>query len=579
MRKNALKSTFAMMFFMVNFTACSVEGESSSSLEFAVNPSGSASATAGQIYNLLVGEIYSSYGEIDKSLSFYMKVVKENNSPEVAQRVTELAAQANDNESALLAAQQWNKASPDSFDAHQHLALLNIRLDKPETAVKDLLWIQKHLDKKKKHGVAFVASLVSFETNKESAYKAFKLFAQQSGEPNEANLALAALAINAGDFDGVLEAVSASRKSSKQAIKDRANLYYAKAMMSLNREKEAITEMKAAVKSSSNADLKLEYARLLVLAGEHGEAEMLFKQLYRDHPNNADILYTLGLLYIDMERFTDAQPLFVKLTKMPNMAKNGEVHYFLGKIYEEQGQYENALLEYGNAENTELYKEAKVSKTKLIFKEKGLASAREYLQKRIESAEGEEEAISLLLVDGELLYKEKKYEEALKSYQRILDLKPNDVDGLYSRSLVYSQLGNIKDAERDLLKILKDAPDNVTALNALGYSLVVATTRFEEARKYIAKALKLEPDDPAIIDSMGWVEYHIGNLVEAEKLLRKAYKNLPDAEVASHLIEVLSKTGKTEEAKILLSDMLKKHPKDEKLLAVKKKLPQLDASK
>lgn len=569
------KRIFVVLFFAASFVACSADGETTSALQLSGS---SSSAVSRQVYNVLLGEMYGAQGAIEESLSHYMKVVKENDSPDIAKRVTELASRSSNNENALTAAQQWGKLNPDSVDAHQYLALLNIRLDKPEDAAKELLWIQKYLDKKKKHGFAFVASLVSFESNKKSAYKAFKLFVKQSGNPDEASLALAALAINAGNFEDVLEAVAESRKSPNAKIKERANLFYAKAMMNLDREKEAIKELEPVIKTTKNAELKLEYARLLVLAGKHDEAQILFKELYKEYPENADILYTLGLLYIDMKRFSDAEPLFIKLTKMPANGKSGEVHYFLGKVYEEQGRFDDALREYGKAEDTGFYQEAEISKAKLIFKEKGLAEARKYLQQRIESAEGEDEAISLLLVDGQLLYEAKQYKDSLKSYQKVLDMKPDDFDGLYSRSLVYSQMGDIKNAEKDLLKILKDSPDNITALNALGYSLVVYTTRFEEARKYIQQALKLQPDDPAIIDSMGWVEYHIGNLPEAEKLLRKAYSRLQDAEVASHLIEVLSKSGKVSEARELLKKMLEKHPKDEKLLAVQKKLPQLGAS-
>ena len=563
--------------FVFMLTACSIDGEADTETSLPVNvvTYTSSSTLAQQVYNVLLGEMYGRYGDIDTSLSYYMKVIKENNSADVAKRVTALASKGNKNKSAMVAAEEWAKVSPDSVDAHQYLALLNIRTKKPEAAAKELLWIQQYLDKKNKHGFAFVASLISFEADKDVAYQAFKIFSKQSGKPDEAGLALAALALNAGKFEDVIEATSSIRKSKNQKIKDKANIYYAKAMMSLDREVEAAKVLKPIVASSENADLKLEYARLLILAEKYEEARKVFNTLYKNHPDNVDILYTLGLLYFDMKNFSDAQPLFEKLAKLPNTKKSDEAQYFLGKIYAEQGDYTGALAAYSKAEDTEFYQEAEISKTKLILEKEGLAAAKKYLQGRIDNSDDDEEIISLLLVEGQILYQKKMYDDALKSYKKILDLKPDDFDGLYSRSLVYSQMGDIKNAEKDLKQILSSTPDNVTALNALGYSLAVYTKRYDEAKKYISKALKLRPDDPAIIDSMGWIEYRSGNLEAAEEQLRKAYKGLPDPEVASHLIEVLFKRGKVTEAQKLLTEMLKKHANDENLISVQKKLADL----
>lgn len=580
MQKFISERALIILLTATSMVACSTKEKSADHQKTipVITISDSSNPMARQVFNALLGEMYSFYGDTDKSLTYYMKVMKENNSTNITKRITELASRANKNSNALTAAELWAKNNQNSIDAHQYLALLNIRMEKPEAAAKELLWIQQYLDKKNKHGFAFAASLVSFETNKEMAYKAFKLFGKQSGKPDEASLALASLAINAGNFEDVLDAVAVARKSKDRNIKERANLLYAKAMMSLDRETEAINELRPIIDVSKNTALKIEYARLLVLAKQYDEAQKLFHQLYQAHPDNIDIIYTLGLLYIDMQRFDDALPLFSKLSKMPDAEKSAESHYFLGKIYDAQGHYEEAISEYSKAENTSLFQEAEISKTKLILKEKGLATAKDYLNKRVESAEDEEERLSLLLLKGQILYQEKQYPDSLAAYQKVLKLKPNDFDGLYSRSLVYSQMGDIKKAEKDLKKILLTSPDNVTALNALGYSLAVYTTRYEEARNYISKALKLQPEDPAIIDSMGWIEYRSGNLKKAEKLLRKAYKALPDPEVAGHLIELLSKTGKTNEAQTILNEMLKKHPDDKNLTAVQKKLSQLEAS-
>jgi Flp pilus assembly protein TadD len=125
--------------------------------------------------------------------------------------------------------------------------------------------------------------------------------------------------------------------------------------------------------------------------------------------------------------------------------------------------------------------------------------------------------------------------------------------------------GDLALLESDLRFILEREPDNAMALNALGYTLADRTTRFSEAKALIEQAHQLDPNDPAIIDSLGWVNYRLGNLTEAERLLRKALKQFPDQEVAAHLGEVLWAQGKQKEARQVWRDALKAQP-DSKIL-------------
>ncbi len=120
-------------------------------------------------------------------------------------------------------------------------------------------------------------------------------------------------------------------------------------------------------------------------------------------------------------------------------------------------------------------------------------------------------------------------------------------------------------AEEDLRQVLKYQPNNANALNALGYTLADRTDRFEEAYDLITQALNIEPSNPAILDSMGWVQYRLGNYEEAELRLREALKAFPDDEIAAHLGEVLWVTGETEQAEIIWQQGLEINP-DSKII-------------
>ena len=115
------------------------------------------------------------------------------------------------------------------------------------------------------------------------------------------------------------------------------------------------------------------------------------------------------------------------------------------------------------------------------------------------------------------------------------------------------------------MQVIQDNPDHADALNALGYTLADQTSRYDEALEYIERALALKPDNAAILDSMGWVQYRLGNNLDALRYLRRALELQPDAEIAAHLGEVLWVTGDREEALRVWEASLAQNP-DDKLL-------------
>ena len=125
------------------------------------------------------------------------------------------------------------------------------------------------------------------------------------------------------------------------------------------------------------------------------------------------------------------------------------------------------------------------------------------------------------------------------------------------RALLSEQLNNFTATEKDLRFVLSRDPQNVTALNALGYTLTNNSSRFEEALALIRQAISLRPDDGAIIDSLGWVQYHLGDWRSAIKNLERAFEILPDDEVAAHLIEVYWKNGDFYKARRLIKQLEK----------------------
>ena len=147
--------------------------------------------------------------------------------------------------------------------------------------------------------------------------------------------------------------------------------------------------------------------------------------------------------------------------------------------------------------------------------------------------------IKSYLAQGEILRGEGRYKEGVEMYSRALQQKRDDTTLLYARGLMAEKVDRLDMTEADLLKVISKEPDNADALNALGYTLADRTSRFKEAQEYIRRAAALVPDDPAILDSLGWVSYRLGEMDEALKWLSKAFEMLEDAEIAAHYGEVL----------------------------------------
>ncbi len=181
-------------------------------------------------------------------------------------------------------------------------------------------------------------------------------------------------------------------------------------------------------------------------------------------------------------------------------------------------------------------------------------------------------AIQLYLIEVETLSANNQGDKAWNVLQQALQQYPDDLNLLYTRAMQAEKRNDLAQMEKDLRTIIKRDPDNAMALNALGYTLSDRTTRYAEAKALIEQAHRISPEDPAVLDSLGWVNYRMGNLDEAERLLRQALERFPDQEVAAHLGEVLWANGKQREAKQVWGKFLKEQPDSPTLRGTIKRL-------
>ncbi|MGZ5131967.1 MAG: tetratricopeptide repeat protein, partial [Caldimonas sp.] len=191
--------------------------------------------------------------------------------------------------------------------------------------------------------------------------------------------------------------------------------------------------------------------------------------------------------------------------------------------------------------------EVQSRRASLLAKQGKLAEGRQLIRRLPEQTTAD--ARAKFVAEAELLREAKQWGEASKVLAQANKAYPDDTDLLYEQAMTEEKLNHLDEMERLLRRVIELKPNHHHAYNALGYSLAERKIRLPEARALIQKALELSPGEPFITDSLGWVEYRLGNRDEAIRLLRVAYQARPDPEIAAHLGEVLWSTGQAEEAR------------------------------
>ena len=304
----------------------------------------------------------------------------------------------------------------------------------------------------------------------------------------------------------------------------------------------------------ANQELRLQYARLLGSEGDYTDAREQFALLLEVDPTNPELLSTAALLDFELEFFDAAQLKFEQLIALGE--RPDEAHYYIGRIEMSRDRYPEAIESFAQVGPSREFRDAKARAASLLADTAFASDIRDFFEAQRRAFPGNAEQLFLLEADALRDWDG----EALKAYDRGLTAFPRSFSLLYGRAMVHEADGELTAMETDLRRILEQDPNHAATLNALGYTLTNHTERYEEAADLIERALALSPGDPAILDSLGWVYYKLGQLAQSEALLRQAHQAFPDPEVAAHLGEVLWIQGKQIEARDIWLDGLSRAP-------------------
>ncbi|MGM0412183.1 MAG: tetratricopeptide repeat protein [Pseudomonadota bacterium] len=521
-------------------------------------PAATTGISADVLYDLLVAELAGQFRQLEVASVHYLRAARTSGDPAVAGRATAVALFAGDEADAREAAGLWVEAAPTDTRARQTLAGLLIRAGERDEAVVQIEALLEQGDEEVDFDA--IGRLLQSRGHREEALAVMGELVERHPDNATIRFARARLAHRLGAHDQALESVERvleERPDWSAALLLRATAQRARA----GDPRAALEDLEAAVADHpDHRGLRLTYARYLVDSGEVEAAREQFGRLAEDDPDDPEVRFALGLLALEQGDWADAEDHFEQLT---DTERAGEAAYYLGMALEEQDETEEALKAYRRVRGGQHALDARIRAAWLMAEGGDLVAARHYLQAAKPEERGE--AIRLALAEGRLLVRHGHHEAAMEVYDAALEEFPDHGELLYGRAMAAAELGRVERVETDLRRLLQQDPEHAHALNALGYTLTEQTDRYAEARDYIERALELEPDDPNILDSMGWVEYQLGNLAEAEEWLRRAWEAAPGPEIAAHLGEVLWERGQEEEARQIWEEGLEAEPDAEVL--------------
>jgi tetratricopeptide (TPR) repeat protein len=512
------------------------------------------------LYQMLLGEIAGQRGDLKLATDAYADLAEKTRDARVAKRGAEIAIYARQGAQAKALAELWVELDPTAIKARQTLVsvLVNAgRLTEARPHLEALLKMQEA-----RVGEAFMQlhTLLYRHKDKKAVLDLVTELAARYPLLAEAQMAVAQAAWNAGQQAAALRALD-------EALRLKPGWETAAMFRGQVLQKDGEAAVLAfwedfLAKYPKAMEVRLAYAKLLARAGKYGEAKQAFEQLRQDQPDNADTYFAIGLLALQMDDL-DAAEASLKDALARGYQEEGQVKLYLGQVEENRKRYEAALQWYQGVERGPHYLAARLRAAQALAKMGRLDEARALLHAYVASRK--EEQVEIIQTEAQLLRDARRYQEAFDVLSQGIEKLPATPELLYDRAMAAEKLGNLDVLERDLRKLIELQPKHAHAYNALGYTLADRTNRLAEAIELIHQALKLMPDDPFILDSMGWVLFKDRRLDEAETYLRRAFASRPDPEIAAHLGEVLWVKGNRAEAGRVWQGALQAHPDNEVL--------------
>lgn len=527
----------------------------------------------------------------------------------LAERATRMAHELGLTDLGLEAVERWRTLAPDDTRAHWFAGVFHTRKGRVDRAVEafDRL-IASAASEEPGSALALVVEALASEPDTADATRIMQRLTERYPDTAEGHFGLARLALRSGNFELALENAATATELDPEWVD--AQLLHARTLLTAGRIERSLELAAALADEHDAAEVQLQYAELLLSAGRSEQAEMRLEALLDENPGMPEAIRALGFLKLTTERYDEARQHFNTLRGHDDY--RNEAFYYLGRIAEQREAYLQAtrsysrvtegtnaveaqvrtalitlaqmndldgalrhLEEFGNA-NPRFSSDMLLARGQLLLEagepERAMQVLEDALAERPDDDALEQAHVQMHVILARNAAGNGRTEDALAWVDTGLEQYPGNVSLRYQRALVLQQQQRMRRALNVLESLAEESPDNAMVLNALGYLLTDHFDRHTEAREYIQRALALNPDSPAIIDSMGWVLYKLGDYEAALGYLRRAYRLETDPEIAAHLVDTHWALDQRDTARELLSTALERSPDSPHLQEVRERI-------
>lgn len=534
---------------------------------------------AALFYQLVIGEIELREGEAGNAYEVILDAARRTGAEPLFRRAVDIALGARAGEQALTATRAWRTARPQSVDAVRVQTQILVALNRPDDLIEPLRALLALMPAGERSGA--LASLPRFLQRLGNPQQVVRLVegAAQPYRDAEATRVAARVAVGRA-WLGARESERALALAREAASLDTSAPAPVLLALELMRERPPAEALVTTYLTQPTAEpaLRLAYVRALTDAQRLGEALTQLQTVTRQQPDVAPPYLTLGALHLELRQPKEGEVAllrYVELVQAQNTTSVAaaqttvgssvdeddddeaptprsdrglvQAWLMLAQAAEQRDDYAGAEKWLARIDDAQPALEVQQRRASILVRQGKVAQARELIQ-RVPERKPEDARVKALAEAG-VLREAKQWRDAFDVLAAASRKLTDDSELLYEQAMLAEKLDRLDDMERLLRRVIELKPDNAHAHNALGYSLADRRQRLPEARSLILRALELAPGDPFITDSLGWVEFRLGNREEALRLLRTAFTARPDTEIGAHLGEVLWAMGERDEAR------------------------------
>ena len=535
-------------------------------------------------YQLLVGEITAQEGEAGAGFALLLDAARKTNDAQLYQRATEIALQSRSGEAALQAALAWKQAQPTSRDPNRYVLQILIALNRiSDTSIPLKNGIELALATDRSLAIAAIPRAYARVSDKKLASavveEALASYLVNPATAGSAWTTVGRMRLAAGDAAGALNAVKKGLVHEPNA--EGLVLVALELMDPSLPEAEVVIKKYQANNAQAIPEIRMGYARGLLDAQRYAEATTQLQIVIRDKPDFAPAWLVLGTLQLQDNQLTPAhasleryvalsQPALQQAAEEETNRGLAQAYLSLAQIAEKRKDFAGAENWVSKIANSEDLMQAQTRRASILANNGKLAEGRQLIRSLPERNPGD--AQLKLLAEIGLLRDMKQYQPAYDLLAEVIAKSPAEAELIYDQAMMAEKLNKLPEMESLLRRVIEIKPEFHNAYNALGYSLADRNMRLPEAKKLILKALEYVPNDPFIRDSLGWVEFRMGNQAEALKIFAEAFKAKPDPEIAAHFGEVLWSLGQRDRALAIWREGQMLNPENETLLETLKRL-------